>query len=141
MRTLLACLLLTALTAACKNPKKSGFFSGPIEPTIAGEWDATLQSSSMTATMQMSLTQTQIAVDGVYTAPALSGARIGDEGTVAGLTTGQGFNITLTATTPGCVAKIDMNGFNAGDDLAFNFSGVDCSSAPVSGQGYGVRPG
>ena len=34
----------------------------------------------------------------------------------------------------------DLNGFNSGAELSFNFTGVDCSCSTVSGQGYGVRP-
>ena len=88
----------------------------------------------------MTLEQSNINIRGIYFAPALSGVTIGNDGTITGLSTGQSFNVTLTATTPGCVSKINVNGFNSGDELAFNFNGVDCSCTTVSGQGYCHRP-
>jgi len=140
MRIHFAALLLVMAVIGCKNPGKSGLFNGPISPTLSGAWDGTFQMGGSTPTMSMAITQSNINIRGDYFAPALSGVTIGNEGTVTGLTTGQSFNITLTATTPGCVSKIDVNGYNAGDELAFNFSGVDCSCTTVSGQGYGQRP-
>jgi hypothetical protein len=142
MRTRFAVLLLACALAGvgCKNPGKSGLFNGPVAPTLAGDWSGSFAMGASTPTMQMALSQSSLNVRGDYFAPALSGTMIGDQGTVLGLTTGQSFMLTFTATTPGCVAKIDINGYNAGDDLAFNFTGVDCSCTTVSGQGYCQRP-
>lgn len=134
----LVVLLLNA--GGCKSPKKNGFFQGPVEPTIAGEWDGSLQMGSTPASAAMSLNQSHLDVTGRYLTPPLSGLQLGDEGTVRGLTTGQSFELTLQATTPGCVANITLNGFNSGPELAFNFTGVDCSCTTVSGQGYAQRP-
>jgi hypothetical protein len=143
MRTRFAGALVAALLAlpACKNPSKSGLFSGPVLPTLAGDWNGTMSMGTSNPTMQMSLVQSNINIKGGYSAPTVSAAALGDSGAVKGLTTGQSFQMTFTATHPtGCVAHIDMNGYNSGDELAFNFSGVDCSSSPVSGQGYCHRP-
>ncbi len=140
MRTRFAVLLLALSVVGCKSPKKSGLFNGPIAPTLAGGWDGAFQMGTSTPTMSMTLEQSNINIRGVYFAPALSGVTIGNDGTITGLSTGQSFNVTLTATTPGCVSKINVNGFNSGDELAFNFNGVDCSCTTVAGQGYCHRP-
>ena len=142
MRTRFAVMaFLSAVTfLGCKNPQKSGLFSGPVAPTLQGAWNGAFQMGSVTPSMQMDLNQTNINVRGNYSAPTVSGATIGDAGTIRGLTTGQSFTLTFTASTPGCVAKIDINGFNSGTELAYNFTGVDCSCMTVTGQGYAERP-
>ena len=99
-----------------------------------------MQMSGSTPSMAMTLAQQNINIRGNYTSPALSGALIGDQGIVTGMTTGQTFRLTLTSTVPGCVASISINGMNSGDELAFDFSGVNCSCTTVSGQGYCQRP-
>ena len=124
----------------CKSPKKSGLFNGPIAPALAGDWNGSMQMTGAAPTMAMTLETQNINVRGSYAAPAISGATIGSEGSITGLTTGQSFTLTMAATTPGCVSKITINGYNSGDELAFNFNGVDCSCTTVSGQGYGHRP-
>jgi hypothetical protein len=140
MRTRFAVLLLAVTFVGCKSPKKSGLFNGPIAPTLAGDWNGSFQMAGTTPGMTMGLTQSNINVNGIYNATQVSGLKIGEQGTVAGLSTGQSFTLKFSATTPGCAAKIDINGFNSGDELAFNFSGVDCSCTTVSGQGYCQRP-
>lgn len=142
MKARIVGVLLLLVFAGCKNPGKSGLANGPSLPLISGDWTGSMQMTEVgsTPSMAMTLQQQNINVRGNYSAPALSAAQIGDQGTVTGLTTGQTFRLTLTSTVPGCVASININGMNSGDELAFDFSGVNCSCTTVSGQGYCQRP-
>ena len=140
MKARMAGVLLILILAGCKNPGKSGLSNGPVNPTLAGDWTGSMQMSGSTPSMSMTLQQQNINIRGNYSAPALSGVQIGGEGIVTGLTTGQTFRLTLASTDPGCVANISINGMNSGDELAFDFNGVNCSCTTVSGQGYCQRP-
>lgn len=130
------------LCTGCDKPKKTGLFSGPIEPSLSGDWDGVFKTSGSEPIARFNLSQSNLNISGSYSASHPSVSVFGEQGSIRGLTTGQSFMLTFTASAPAdCVAKIDINGHNSGDELAFNFTGVDCSCSTISGQGYGQRPG
>lgn len=136
-RLVAAALLSMAIAAAgCKNGKRAGLFNQAPEPSVAGSWVGTMNTATSTATVSVTLTQNTLDIDGDYTAPLAQAAFIGIEGTIAGVTTGSSFLMTLTPDDPGCVGELQLGGTNDGSEMEFSFSGVDCSSAAVSGQGY-----
>ena len=137
-----AAFFLALFIVGCKDGRRHVPGANEVTPTIEGNWAGSMaMGTTWNPSMSMSLTQHLTTVGGVYAGSPLSVPQIGQAGHVTGLTTGQSFALTLQSDDPTCHTHIDINGYNdGGTDLAFNFHGVDCSSSPVSGQGYCNRP-
>ncbi len=128
-------LLVSFAAISCKKDSaRTGLAGRPPEPSMAGTWIGSLNTASSTTTITMTMTQDTVNVDGKFVADQVT--VFGASGTVTGVTTGNSFLMSLTPATSGCHAELNIGGNNDGSDMAFSFTGLDCSSATIVGQGY-----